>query len=316
MIVLWVLVFLVSLFILVKGADWLIRTSERIGVHFGLSPFVIGVLIVGIGTSLPELFSGLAAVIAGVGEVVTANAVGSNIANILLVVGVSAVIGRKLVVTKDLIDSELPLFIITAILFLGIVYDGSISFLEALLLFAAYLVYLFHSLSSEGEESSVVEEKSSAIKKHVRLTRLTWAVFTASLGGVLIGAYFLIKSAVAIAQILNIIPGLVSITAIAVGTSLPELFVSLKALKQGKSDLAIGNVLGSNAFNILMAVSIPGLFTTLSLDAPTLTIGLPVFAVAAFIFLIVGISKNIYRWEGFMFLLIYVLFLAKLIGIA
>ncbi|MEX1112836.1 MAG: sodium:calcium antiporter, partial [Patescibacteria group bacterium] len=108
-ILLWSLIFLVSLAVMLRGADWLLVSGERIGRAKGLSPFVIGVLIVGIGTSLPELISSLAAVLQGATEIVPANAIGSNITNILLVVGLSAVVARKLEVTKNLVDLELPL---------------------------------------------------------------------------------------------------------------------------------------------------------------------------------------------------------------
>lgn len=119
MLVFWIVIFLASLVALVKGADWLLESSEKIGLSLGLSPFIIGVTIVGLGTSFPELISSLFAVFQGITEFVPANAIGSNIANILLVVGVSAVIGGRLVVTKSLIDLDLPLLAISTILFFG-----------------------------------------------------------------------------------------------------------------------------------------------------------------------------------------------------
>ena len=125
-----VIVFLVSLFTLVKGADLLISGAEKIGSSFGMPKFMIGVLIIGIGTSFPELVAGIAALMQNQNEIVAANAVGSNIANILLVIGVSGAFARKLSVTKDLIETELPVFVIATILFLGVAIDGNITFLE------------------------------------------------------------------------------------------------------------------------------------------------------------------------------------------
>ncbi|MDQ5919771.1 MAG: cation:H+ antiporter, partial [Patescibacteria group bacterium] len=146
MLLLWILVFCVSLAVLVKGADWLIASAERIGLALGLSPFIIGITIVGVGTSFPELVSSLAAVWQGVPEVVAANAIGSNIANILLIVGISALVGKRLVVTKDLIDLDLPLLAISMVLVLGSVWDGVVTLGESLLLLLAYSIYLVYTV--------------------------------------------------------------------------------------------------------------------------------------------------------------------------
>jgi cation:H+ antiporter len=133
--------------------------------------------------------------------------------------------------------------------------------------------------------------------------------------GLVLGAKYLVEAVVALAGIFDVSPGLISITVVALGTSLPELTVSLKAIKEGKTEMAVGNIFGSNAFNILMAVGIPGLFSTLMLDAQTFKVGVPVLAVASFIFLVFGISKRIYRWGGMMFIVFYIFFILKLLGL-
>ena len=150
----WVIIFVVSLAVLIKGADWLLESAEKIGFKLGLSSFVVGVLIVGLGTSLPELVSSIAAVLKDAPEIVVSNAVGSNIANILLVIGLSALATRKLTVSKNLIDSELPMLSISTVIFLIVVSDGVVTFGEAFVLIAAYLVYLFYTIyGGEGDES-------------------------------------------------------------------------------------------------------------------------------------------------------------------
>ena len=327
----WFIIFVVSLVALVKGAKWFLEGAENVGISFGLSPFVIGVLIVGIGTSLPELASAIAAVMKGASEIVVANAVGSNIANILLVVGLSAIVGRKLIVDKDLIDIELPLLAISTILFLGVIYDGVVVFWEALLLSFVYIVYLFYALLGEDNAgiSSIVEDKEKSLEiEKKELERKTFNIFFLKLvrslddifflvvGAVIltIGAKYLIDSVIELSKLLNIATSLISITAIAFGTSLPELVVSLKAVSSGKTSLAIGNILGSNAFNALMVVGIPGLFTSLTIDNATLTIGIPIMALATLLFIISGISRKIHHWEGMMFLLLYLFFIVKLFG--
>jgi len=323
-------IFIVSLALLVKGSHWFLHGAERIGLYFGLSPFVIGVLIVGIGTSLPELISSISAILHGVNEIVVANAVGSNIANILLVIGVIAIIGRKLEVTRDLIDLELPLLAVSTILFLGIIYDGIVVPIEASLLFTAYLVYLFYSLFAQKEEraSPVVKHQKKKIEQMAKkegdaFSRLwnrlvsfkDYILFVVGIGALFFGAKYMIQSVISISAILNIAPGLISLTAIALGTSLPELFVSARAVLAGKSEVAVGNVLGSNAFNALMVVGLPGLFVKLPVDVQTLSVGVPVMALATFLFIISGISKNLYHWEGMMFLILYLFFILKLFNI-
>src|SRR3990167_6943234 len=159
MVIFWIIVFIVSLGVLVKGADWLIASAEKIGLAFGLSPFIVGVTIVGVGTSFPELISSFVAVFKDVPDVVAANAIGSNIANILLIVGVSAVIGRLLIVTKSLIDLDLPLLAISTVLLLGVVLDKQITFGESLLMLATFGVYLLYTvLHKDTEDSNEVAE--------------------------------------------------------------------------------------------------------------------------------------------------------------
>jgi len=323
------IIFIVSLALLIKGSEWFLNGAERIGLKFGLPPFVIGVLLVGIGTSLPELISSLAAVASGVNEIVVANAVGSNITNLLLVLGVAMVIGRRITVTKNLIDLELPLFAVSTVLFLIVVYDGKVVLLESLLLLTAYVVYLLYSLFSKNEDiaGTVVAEKSEQIKAKLEeeetglSSLVTWifsfkdyVYFVLGIIVMFFGAKYLIETVISFSNILNISPGIISITAIAFGTSLPELFVSVRAVLNGKSELAIGTILGSNTFNVLMVVSVSGIFGTLFIDEKTLLIGIPIMAFVTLLFVIYGISKKLYHWEGMMFLILYALFIFKLFG--
>ncbi|MEX0917042.1 MAG: calcium/sodium antiporter [Candidatus Paceibacterota bacterium] len=315
----WILIFVVSFIVLLRGSSLLIRGAEKIGLAFGLPPFVIGVLIVGVGTSLPELASAVAAVAKGVTEVVTANAIGSNITNILLVGGILAVVGKRIEITKSLRSSELPLFVVSTALFLGVVFDGEVSFIEAILLVAAFVIYLLYSLAGKGGVSTVGKELGEEAKKETKKGKAipspkAVGIFTLGLAGVFLGAKFLVDSLLEIASIFEISPALISLTALALGTSFPELFVSLRALFDKRPELAIGNIFGSNAFNILLAVGVPAMVTPLFLDSMTLFIGVPILAVASFIFLISGIAGRLNRWEGFMFLVLYVFFVLKLLG--
>jgi len=328
MLIFWAFIFIASLAVLVKGADWLLESAEKIGMHFGLSPFVIGVLITGIGTSLPELASSIAAVFQGANEIVVANAVGSNMANILLVIGISAVVGGRLVITKNLIDLELPLLAISTVLFLGVVYDGLVTQLEAFFLVLAYTIYLVYTVLNRGEggETGVVSSMERGIEERVAKYKQNFGFMLMKpffvfkdyimlvLGALLLflGAKYLIESVIVISGEIGIATSVISITAVAIGTSLPELLVSIKAVLKKKYETSVGNILGSNAFNALMVVGIPGIATSLTLDEKTLFIGVPVMALATLLFIISGISRTIHNWEGMMYLVVYVFFIVKL----
>lgn len=316
----WAFVFVASLAVMIRGANLFLRHAEEVGIAVGLSSFTVGVIIVGFGTSLPELTSSLIAVFKGVPEIVAANAIGSNIANILLIGGALAFFGKKVVIDRDLLDAELPFFVISTALFAEIAFDGSITRVESLLLattFAVYLVYLFSDEYSSGTRVKAVEQEVHRDRfhfvKHFDVRSL--GLMALGLGALLAGAKFVIDAVLVLAEGLAISPGLISITAIAVGTSLPELVVSIQALRQNKHTMAIGNIFGSNAFNILMAVGVPGLFVVLPFDEPTFTVGLPVLLVSSFIFLVIGLARKLYRWEGIMFFVLYIFFMMQLAAV-
>ncbi|MDP2599012.1 MAG: calcium/sodium antiporter [Candidatus Liptonbacteria bacterium] len=327
MIVFWIIIFIVSLGVLVKGADWLIASAEKIGLALGLSPFIVGVTIVGIGTSFPELISSFVAVFKNVPDVVVANAIGSNIANILLIVGISAVIGKRLIVTKSLIDLDLPLLAISTVLLLGIVWDKQITFGESLLMLITYCIYLLYTVLHKDTEglNEVAEflpsrqERRKHIPAHKeeeftrpKLAAKDFILLVVGILGLVFGAKYLIDALVSLSTMLNIATGVIAATAVAVGTSLPELLVSAKAALQKKSEIALGNIFGSNVFNALVVIGLPGLFRVLPVDNQIFTIGVPTMALATLLFVISGVSRRIHMWEGAFYLSVYVLFVAKL----
>ena len=300
-----------ALYVLVRGADLFVEGAKRIGAHFGMTSFAIGVLIVGLGTSLPELASSLAAVLAGSTEIVIANAVGSNITNILLIVGLLAMLGGPVVINKNLLKTELPIFSIATIHFIASVYDGMIDRIEALLLvgtLSAYLWYLFSPSNTAKEEMEVSDQEG---KSKVAVKDVVFVVL--GIAAVLLGAHYTVEMAVNIATGLAIPLGLVSIGAIAIGTSLPELFVSLQAIKNKEVDLAIGNIFGSNAFNILLVVGLPGLIAPLVAGEVVMELGLVVMLAASLILFVNGLASQIQKWEGVMMLLFFAFFMVKLV---
>ena len=287
----------------------------------------------GLGTSFPELISSIIAAFKGVTEIIPANAIGSNIANILLIVGISAIVGRKLVVTKSLIDLDLPLLAISTVLFLNIAWDQQITFFEALLLVLAYCIYLLYTvlhkesedIGEEGVLPSRIERRGHKVKprsqKEVKkeakpkIKLVDIVLLIVGIISLFFGAKYLIDSVVKLSEILKIGVGAISLVAVAIGTSLPELLVSAKAAWNRKPEVALGNIFGSNVFNILIVVGIPGLFRKIMIDEQTFALGMPVLTAATFLFIISGISRRIHIWEGAMYLTVYLFFVGKLFGL-
>ena len=309
----WIGAFIISLAVLIKAADCFTDSASKLGSILGLSQFIIGVTIVSIGTSLPELASSISAVLKGVTDIVAGNVVGSNIANILLVVGLATIFSKKgrLEVTRNLINLDLPLLagggIILMLMFL---WDGKVTFGEGIIALVGYLVYLHYALKHKERKE---KKKEKARKEKVNLRIILGLV----LGAVFIyyGANYAIESVVKISEILNIGTAVIALSAIAIGTSLPEIFVSVSAARKGKDEIALGNIFGSNLFNGFVVLGIPALIKTLDVTSAVLSVAIPFFIAATLLYVISGITRKIYKWEGAMYLLIYILFIAKLFNL-
>lgn len=335
--VLEVAIFAVSLFFLIIGADWLLKSAEKMGLAIGLSPFIVGVTIVSFGTSFPELFTAITAAFMNVTEIIPANAIGSNIANILLVVGISAIVGGKLVVTKSLIDVDLPLLAIGTVILMGVIWpwggeEPVITRWESVILlvtYGAYLLYTFFHRDERQFDEDIEEKKLPTRKerrKHIvtekkktsERPKIVFMDFVYLIGGgvaLAFGAKYLVDSIISISEMLAIGVGVISILGVAVGTSLPELVVSAKAAYNQKPEVALGNVFGSNVFNAFIVIGLPGIFTNIILDEPTFLIGLPVMVLATLLFVISGISRRIHSWEGIFYLSLYVIFVGKILNL-
>ncbi|MCS7183929.1 MAG: calcium/sodium antiporter [Patescibacteria group bacterium] len=319
----WLIIFVISIFALIKGSDILIDKSEKIGLAIGLSPFIVGVTIVAIGTSLPEVVSSIFAIIKGVYDLPVANAIGSNIFNILVIVGLSAIAAKRLVVSKNLIDLDSPLLAISTAIVFFTLWDKKVSQVESLIMFSTYLVYVIYTIIHKDEKELIEEKTSFEIEKLEReknfsKPKLNWKdIFFLFLGiGLLtLGAEYLIQSIKKLSQILNIATGVITITAVAAGTSLPEVFVSVKAARQKKSEIALGNIFGSNVFNGFMVIGLPGIISSLTVDTQTFNIGIPMLIISTFLFILSGISKRIYIWEGIFYIALYILFIGKIFNI-
>lgn len=314
MVLMWIAILVASLVGLVKSSDWFTTAAERVGVAFGLSSFIVGATIVSIGSSMPELATGVITALQNdpaTASFAVDNIIGSNIANILLIGGVLAFVVGKLQVKSLLIDVDLPFLFLATGLFILLSWDGAITLFEGILLLAMLVIFVTYTIVGDHHE----DEPGHSPTKPSKLTWRTWALLAGSSVGIYFSADYTIKSVVEVANILNIAPAVVTMLAVAIGTSLPELILSIRAAQRGKDSIALGNIFGSNIFNVLAVAGLPALFGTLVVSPTVLMIGTPFLIVATLGFIFVFHDDKMRRWEGFALLAIYIAFVGKIIGI-
>ena len=284
--IIWIIVFVASLFVLIKASHYFTDSAEKIGLFLGFPAFIVGVTIVSIGTSLPELISCIFAVIKNSSEIVAANVVGSNIANIFLVMGLVAIIGKKMKITYELAHVDLPILIGSAFLFALMIWDGILTLPEALLLIMGMVIYFLYIINSEKEHEDVEikKEMKEELRRRKKLDLKTIIVLIVSVLFIYLGAKYTIESVIKLSEILNIGKELIAVSAVALGTSLPELAVSVVAARNGKPEIAIGNILGSNIFNTFVVMGISALFGVLIIPKTILSFGLPMMLIATLLF--------------------------------
>jgi len=307
----------VSLAALVKSADWFTEGAEELGVFLGLPSYVVGLTIVAIGTSLPELVSSIFAVAQDSPEIVVGNAVGSNITNIFLVLGLAAILGGRLFVGREIVKIDLPMLASSAALLGLTALDGTISRIDGLLLFAGALIYSVYGMRMSRPSPVTQAKVEAAVVEDLGLERgrLRPLVLLKLVGGAVVlyfAAQYTVKSVIELSTLFDIGADVIAISAVALGTSLPELVVSVVAARRGKLEIAIGNVLGSNVFNAFAVVGIPALIMPLPVTHSVLTIGLPFMGVATVLYFFMAQDREVTRWEGMPLILFYILFLGML----
>ncbi|RDJ31272.1 MAG: sodium:calcium antiporter [Crenarchaeota archaeon] len=244
----------VGLAMLYFGAEWLVKGSVSIAQKFKISQLVIGLTIVAFGTSTPELSVSVSSAINGVSDVALGNVVGSNIANIGLILGISAII-TPIAVARQTIRKEVPIMIGVSVLLLAVSLDAQISMIEGILLAIGVVVFTVFSYKSAKKEEQIVESTDGIVSVKTTTYR---SIILIGIGLVLltIGSFMTVDNAVLIAQNIGISERVIGLTLVAVGTSLPELITSVVAARKGHADLSVGNIVGSNIFNILAIIGI------------------------------------------------------------
>ncbi len=300
------LIFATSLFVLIYASNKFIHSAERIGMSLGISPFVIGVTLVAFGTSLPELTTSIIAVTSGSSEIVVGNVIGSNITNILLVMGLTALAVGTLKIERNIMKEDVPLLLGSAVLLWFALQDGHFSILESIIFLSGLVGFLLYTI--RGKEDEIIVK-----------TSVKWySYFILIVSGIAIyfGASYTVSSIEVLANELGVNPSMVSLSLLALGTSLPEVVVSITAARKGKHALALGNVIGSNMFNTYAVMAIPSYFGELKIPETILSFSLPFMLATTIIFWLVTYSKEVSLWKAGMLVSFYVFFLGELYNIS
>ncbi len=310
--ILTIALLIVGLVLLVLGADWLVKGASRLAISFGISALVVGLTVVAYGTSAPEMSVSVMSSLNGKSEMALGNIVGSNIFNVLFILGLAAMVA-PLIVNKQLIRLDVPVMILSSIVMLLLCLDGSIGRLDGVLLFAGAIVYTWWLIRMSRRESRENQEEKPEPTGKLWQNLLWIAVGLAML---VLGSRFLVSSAIEIARALKLSEAIIGLTIIAAGTSLPEVATSIMASIRGQRDIAVGNVVGSNVFNILAVGGLSGIASPHGIDVPTavLRFDLPfMLAVAIACFPVFLRGFIITRWNGVFFFAYYVAYTSYLI---
>lgn len=316
-----VILFIIGLGLLIGGAEWLVRGASRLAAAAGISPLVIGLTIVAFGTSAPELAVSIQASLNGQADISIGNVIGSNIFNILFILGLAALIA-PLIVSQQLVRLDVPIMIGVSFLLLIFSFDGKISQLDGLILFAGALGYTTFAiyLGRKEGQPEVTAEYTQEYGPDKLGRGSHWLVNLGFIGlglaALVIGSNWLVDGAVALARLFGVNELIIGLTIVAAGTSLPEVATSIVASVRGERDIAVGNVVGSNIFNILTILGLTGLITPggINVNSAALNFDMPVMVGVAVACLPIFFTDHlIARWEGGLFFGYYVAYTLYLI---
>lgn len=314
------ILFAIGFAVLIKGADYLVEGASSLASRLGVSALVIGLTIVAFGTSAPELIVNLLASISGNTDIAIGNVLGSNIANILLILGVSAAV-YPLTVQRSTIWKEIPFALLAVVVLWFMVSDkildgataNVLSRIDGLILISFFIIFLYYVFgiakqgAAEGEAANQIAASS---------TGKSLVMITIGLVGLVIGGKWIVDGAVALASGFGLSEALVGLTIVAVGTSLPELATSIVAAYKRNTDIAVGNIVGSNIFNIFWILGVSATISPLAFAEALVTdVMMTVVAtILLFVVLFVGSRHTVDRWQGWFFIVVYIAYLMYLIA--
>jgi cation:H+ antiporter len=298
--------------LLTAAAEALVHGAASLARRFGLSPLVIGLTVVSIGTSLPELLVSLEAAFVGSGDLALGNVVGSNIGNLALILGVAALV-RPIAIQAQVVRIEAPVLVLVSAVFVGLIVDGGLSRFDGALLVVSIVAYVAYTLQVAQQASPDVQAEFEEGVPEAHSLIQDVGMLVLGMGGLVAGAHLLVEGAVVLAEMFGVGPIVIGLTIVAVGTSLPELATSVVAAYRGRGDIAVGNAVGSSIFNILGILGVTVVFQPMS----TATLGWVEVGVmlgtAVLIIPLFRTSWTLSRLEGAFLLLCYLGYLAYLV---
>ena len=293
----------VGFVLLVKGADWFVEGSAGIANKFGIPQIVIGLTIVAMGTSMPEAAVSISAALRGSAEITIGNVLGSNIMNILVILGLTAVV-RRIAVQKTTIHYEIPMVIgMTVLLAVMGLQTNIISRAEGVILLGCMVVYMLYLLRL-AKRGVVENEELDAYAAQASVGKLILFVVV-GVAAIIFGSHVVVEAASAIARIFGMSERFIGLTIVAFGTSLPELVTSVTAARKGNSDIAVGNIVGSNLFNIMFVVGITAIIVPVVYQPAFWVDSLVALAAAVLLLVCVYKGKVLKRWHGLLMLICY-----------
>ncbi len=305
-----IVLLLVGLGLVVYGSDILVDGASSVARKIGISEFVIGIIIVGFGTSCPELVVSVTGAIDGNSAVSLGNVTGSNIFNVLMILGLTAILS-PIAITKDNKTKDIPILLCVTIFFCLIALKGTINRLDAVLFLAIFAIYLLYNFKAGKAEAAAIEEE--VVEKNYG-TFLSILMIVGGLAGLIFGGKLFVNNAVTLAHALGASDKFIAVTILAVGTSLPELMTCVVAAAKKKGQLALGNIVGSNVFNILLILGVSGLIHPLDTSSFNyVDMGTIVASVLAlFIFANASKKSQLSKSAGFFFLFMEVVYMIYL----
>ena len=323
-IALQILLLVVGFVILIKGADWLIDGASSTATHFKVSKLLIGLTIVAFGTGAPELAVSISSLLNGTTDMLLGNVIGSNIMNILLLIGIGAII-RPITIKKGTVSKELPLLLLISTVLVVLFLDTFLMNSEVntisrtdgiicLLFFAIFLYYIFSTARKNREENKKSKNKAKKAEQPKFKLGISILLIIIGLAGVVGGAELVVSSASTIAKSIGISDRIIALTVVAFGTSLPELITTIKAAKRGETELLVGNIIGSNIFNICIVLGLPvALFGTVTPDSFEIMDIVMLIGSAVILLITARTGHKITRLEGLLMLAIFSVYYSYLV---
>lgn len=306
-----VILLVVGLIVLWKCADLLVAGAVEMAAHFGVSPVVIGMTVVAMGTSAPELAAGVAAALRGTGNVAIGNVFGSNIANLALVGGLCALI-RPIKIQQQMLKREIPAMLAVAVLLLPFLYNCYLARLEGFVLLSLFAVLLAFTVNTARKQNANKPQSASGDSKSMKKNVL---LVVAGLVGLALGAEATVRGAVFIGQRVGLSNAVIGLTIVAIGTSLPELVTCMAASLKGHHDISAGNLVGSNIFNTLLVTGTAGLVRPFGLAQRLASVDYWIMLIVTVVFCLIAVAgKKISKAGGFVLLAGYIGYMVYLLA--